>query len=103
MDNSLFAITKKHQKCIAEAIWQAQKSPCLHKHGCVISGGGRICGRGYNNYRTYSSDGLLNNCCTCHAEIAAIRSCARFGHIRGVEQRERGKKGRYDESYLVCC
>ena len=27
-----------------------------------------------NNYRNYSKDGMLSNCCSCHAEIAATRS-----------------------------
>lgn len=101
MSMSTFSITKRHRKCIDEAVWQAEQSPCLHKHGCVISGSGRIIGRGYNNYRTYSSDGLLGNCCTCHAEIAAIRECLRGGRVR-LTQRERGKKGHYAESYVVC-
>ena len=95
------AITKRHQKCISEAVWQAELSPCLHKHGCVISGSGRIFGRGYNNYRTHSSDGLLGNCCTCHAEIAAIRECLRGGRVK-LNQHERGKKGRYTKPDIVC-
>ena len=97
-----FSVTKRHRKCIDEAIWQAEQSHCAHKHGCVISGGGRIIGRGFNNYRTYSSDGMLGNCCTCHAEIAAIRECLRGGRFK-INQYERDKKGRYPESHAICC
>ena len=92
-ENTL-TVTKRHAKCIHVAIEEAFKSPCLHKHGCVIAGGGRIQGKGYNNYRNHSSDGFLDECVSCHAEIAAIRDALRFGRLK-VGHRERDKKGRY--------
>lgn len=102
MSTSPFEVTTRHRKCIEEAIWQAEKSPCVHKHGCVISGSGRIIGRGFNNYRTFSSDGMLENCCTCHAEIAAIRECLRGGRFK-LKRYERCKQGNYTKSHTICC
>jgi len=82
--SSSLAVTKKHARCIQESIHQANMSPCRSKHGCVIYGNGNIYGKGYNNYRNYSCDGILQECYTCHAEIAAIRNCIRSRHIKLV-------------------
>ena len=100
----MFNITTRHRKCIDEAIWQAEKSPCAHKHGCVISGSGKILGRGYNNYRTYSSDGMIGQCCTCHAEVAAIRQCLRGGRCfkKYYERCKQRKKEDFYESHTIC-
>ena len=73
-------ITKRHLKGIQEAINQAELSPCLQKHGAVISGNGKICGKGFNNYRTQFNDNRLNDCTSCHAEIAAIRNALKFNN-----------------------
>ena len=56
---------------------EAQKSPCLFKHGAVAVVNGRILARGHNTYRTHSSDGFIHDCCTCHAEIAVLRQIFR--------------------------
>jgi deoxycytidylate deaminase len=66
-------ISNKEDRFIQSAIEQAEMSPCLMRHGCVAVRNGRIVGRGYNNYRCRSKDGFINNCMTCHAEIAALR------------------------------
>tara|TARA_B100000902_G_scaffold246493_1_gene233290 strand:- start:50 stop:505 length:456 start_codon:yes stop_codon:yes gene_type:complete len=55
------------------AALQAKRSNCLMQHGCVAVKNGRIFGRGYNNYRTRSKDGFIQNCMTCHAEMSALR------------------------------
>lgn len=60
-----------------EALEEAQKSPCLMQHGAVAVSGGKIIGRGYNHYRSRTSDGIVENSCTCHAEMAAIREVLR--------------------------
>lgn len=101
-DTNSLTITKRHAKCIHAAIDQAFKSPCLHKHGCVIAGSGRIYGKGYNNYRNHSSDGFLDECVSCHAEIAAIRDALRFGRLK-VGYRERDKKGRRYKLHTLRC
>jgi len=66
-------ISNKEDRFIQSAAEQAAQSPCLMRHGCVAVLNGRIVGRGYNNYRSKSKDGFINNCMTCHAEIAALR------------------------------
>lgn len=68
-------LSKKHTRCIQEAINQSNKSPCAQRHGCVIAGGGKILGQGFNNYRTQFNDKINRNCTSCHAEIHAIKNC----------------------------
>lgn len=60
---------------ISLACEEAIKSPVLYKHGCIAVVSGKIIARGYNNYRTYSKDGLIKNTCTCHAEVDVLRKC----------------------------
>jgi len=55
------------------ALEEAEKSPCLFRHGAVAVVNGRILARGHNTYRTYSRDRFIRNCCTCHAEIDVLR------------------------------
>ena len=76
-------IGRRHGRCIKVAIDEARKSNILHKHGCVIASGGRILSRGHNTNRTASKDGLIRNCCSCHAEIDAIRNLMKSEGIRG--------------------
>ena len=52
---------------------EASKSNLQQRHGAVAVTNGKIRGRGYNSGRTQSSDGFINNTCSCHAEIAALR------------------------------
>ncbi len=56
---------------------EAQKSPCLMQHGAIAVSGGKIIGRGYNHYRNQTSDGVVANSCTCHAEMDAVRDVLR--------------------------
>lgn len=66
-------LSSSQSKRASEAYNEAVKSPCYHKHGCVISCSGRIIGRGFNTNRTQSADKIIDCCASCHAEIAAIR------------------------------
>tara|TARA_Y100000591_G_C21660340_1_gene607482 strand:+ start:531 stop:794 length:264 start_codon:yes stop_codon:yes gene_type:complete len=68
--------TSKQQVFINEAFNQALLSPCQMRHGCVAVANGKILGKGYNHYRTKSSDRVINGC-SCHAEMAAVRDCVR--------------------------
>jgi deoxycytidylate deaminase len=67
--------SKKKEKFIANASFEAMKSPMLFKLGCVAVYGGKQIASGYNNYRTYSKDkSILNKySCSMHAEIDCIR------------------------------
>jgi len=55
------------------AAQEAEKSNLGFRHGCIAVSGGKIIARGYNNARTFSKDGLINNTCSCHAEIDVLR------------------------------
>ena len=57
------------------AIIEAQKSELAYRLGCVAVASGKIVARGYNNYRTYSKDGMIDGVCSCHAEIDVLRKC----------------------------
>ena len=81
----MFISTNKSDKFCCAAVSHAAFSPMLQKHGCVAVVNGKIVGKGFNNYRNYSKDGLMRTCCSCHAEVAAIRdSTKRTNFRRGV-------------------
>jgi len=83
--SAMFISTNKSDKFCAAATSHASFSPMLQKHGCVAVVNGKIVGKGFNNYRNYSKDGLMRTCCSCHAEVAAIRdSTKRTNFRRGV-------------------
>ena len=69
----------KDLSLISEAINEAENSPVLMRHGCVASKNGKIIARGYNHYRTYSRDNLIQNTCTCHAECDVMRKLINNG------------------------
>lgn len=91
-------ISRRHLRCINVAIDEAFKSNILHKHGCVIASNGRILAKGYNTNRTSSKDGLISRCCSCHAEIAAIRNLAKSEGLRG-NYKQWVQHGRCKETY----
>ena len=66
-------ITNTDERYLCLAAHISRKSPVLMQHGCVAVVGGKVMATGYNNYRTNSNDGFINNTCTCHAEVDAIR------------------------------
>jgi deoxycytidylate deaminase len=65
----------KDERLASFAKIEAFRSKLPMKHGCIAVSGGKIIARGYNTYRTYSKDGLIHNCCSCHAEIDVLRKC----------------------------
>tara|TARA_B100001093_G_C26837027_1_gene1018806 strand:- start:1528 stop:1788 length:261 start_codon:yes stop_codon:yes gene_type:complete len=56
------------------AALESTKSDQQQRHGSVLVTNGKIRGRGCNSGRTQSCDGFINNTCSCHAEIAALRN-----------------------------
>lgn len=71
--------TNHDEKMICQAIEQAYLSPVLMRHGCVAVRNGKIIASGFNNYRTYSKDGVIRNSCTCHAEADVIHKLNNLG------------------------
>lgn len=69
------------ERFISVACNVAMQSQMLQRHGCVAVVNGKIVGSGCNDYRNYSKDGMLSNCCSCHAEIAATRSAVKNSKV----------------------
>ena len=67
-------ISQKDEHLASHAYFEAEKSPCLMKHGCIATVNGKIIGRGHNHYRTNSKDRIIGKMCSCHAEIDTIRN-----------------------------
>ena len=66
------------------AVREAEKSILPMKHGCIAVSSGKILARGHNHYRTFSKDGLIQNCCSCHAEIDVLRKCLKMNIKRKI-------------------
>ena len=88
--NAIRKISMKDRSFAAMAVNCAEKSTMLMRHGCVAVANGRVLSTGYNHERSHSSDGLLHNMCSCHAEIHAIKKlCSQHRHnsIKGQKER----------------
>jgi len=57
------------------AVLEAEKSDLRARLGCVAVVSGKVVARGYNNYRTFSKDGMIEKSCSCHAEMDVLRKC----------------------------
>lgn len=79
-------ISKRDEKFIAIASHYASKSTMNSRHGCIVVLNGAVIGNGFNHLRNYSNDKMLNNCYSCHAEIAAIRNAIKFTKIKHQEE-----------------
>ncbi len=75
-------MSNKSEQFCALATSHAKMSPMLQKHGCVAVVNGKVVGKGFNNYRNYSKDGFMRTCCSCHAEVAAIRDASKHMKLR---------------------
>jgi len=67
--------TNKHERMASLAFHEALKSEHPYfQHGCILSRGKKVIGRGHNNTRTQCKEGLIsNNSCSCHAEVDALK------------------------------
>ena len=79
IENRNYIVSLTDHKLISMAIDEAQKSPVLMRHGCVASRNGKIIARGFNHYRTFSRDSIINNTCTCHAECDVVHKLLNSG------------------------
>ena len=73
--------SKQDYKFLEAAALESYKSPCQMKHGCVAVVSVKIVARGHNHYRSYSKDGIIRNCCTCHAERSVIQKINKRIHV----------------------
>ena len=85
------ALSQKENRFISQACELARNSPCMQRHGAVAVLNGKVIGRGYNNKRTFSSDGFIHNCLTTHAEINALREAYYHFKMRGKYKNSSGK------------
>ena len=78
-------ITKKDKSHIERAIYESRRSTMMMKHGCVIASGSKIVATGFNNLRTRFRDSFIEESCSCHAEIDALRKIYhnRHNHSHG--------------------
>jgi tRNA(Arg) A34 adenosine deaminase TadA len=74
-DKESFVISNNDEQLISRAIEEARCSPCKMRHGCVASINGKYIAGGHNHYRIYSSNGVLDNPCSCHAEMDVLFKC----------------------------
>ena len=68
-------VSSRDAQWLAYAKREAYKSPCLHKHGCVITKSGKLLAKGYNHY--YTNTGF-----SCHAEIDTLSKFDPSNHKR---------------------
>ena len=74
--------THNDEKFVAIAVIEAEKSALPARLGCVAVVNGKIIARGFNHYRTFSKDGLIENTCSCHAEMDVLRKCLKQNKTR---------------------
>ena len=68
-------LSRKEMSHINTAAEEATNSLLMMRHGAIAVQNGKCIAKGCNNYRTYSSDNILDpaECCTCHAIRVVVR------------------------------
>lgn len=72
-------ISNKDANYISAAAQQAAESPMQMRHGAVAVCGGRVIARGFNHYRSHSSNNIISECVTCHAECDVLHKLCKLG------------------------
>lgn len=65
----------KREYYISQAIQEAYKSDCKHKHGAVCVKGGKVISRGHNQFKTlrvFTGNRNTRKLVTIHAEMDAL-------------------------------
>lgn len=70
---SQIMISQKDFGFINCALEACNKSTMLMRHGCVVVENNSIIGTGHNSYRTRFGDKFVQESCSCHAEMHALR------------------------------
>jgi deoxycytidylate deaminase len=74
----------RHERFLEMAQTIAEKSTMHYRHGCIAVLHGKVVSKGYNSQRNYSKDGIISKCCSCHAEIDALRNALKNVGHRGL-------------------
>ena len=77
-------LSRKEMNHINTAATEATCSELMMRHGAVAVQNGKCIAKGHNNYRTYSSDNILDpaECCTCHAECDVLHKLLKIRNLR---------------------
>ena len=77
-------LSRKEMTHINTAATEAASSELMFRHGAVAVQNGKCIAKGRNNYRTYSSDNILDpaECCTCHAECDVLHKLLKIRNLR---------------------
>ena len=71
-------ISNKDMKFINKAYEVCQYSTMLMRHGCVITCNNKYITSGYNSKRNKFNDNIIPECCSCHAEMDALRKALKM-------------------------
>lgn len=76
--------TNNDEKYVSLAVAEAEKSDLRAKLGCIAVVSGKVVAKGFNHYRTFSKDKLIEKTCSCHAEIDVLRKCLKKNKIKKI-------------------
>jgi deoxycytidylate deaminase len=97
-------LSTSDEKYAANAYEIAGKSDMAMQLGCIAVRSGKIIARGFNNYRTFSKDGMIHNSCSCHAEIDVLRKCKKQNIMDKINlyviRRSRSLRSKYADKYM---
>ena len=85
---SLYMASARDTRFVAMAAEEATRSPCGTRVGCICVLNGRPIAKGFNNYRTYSKDGIIGDSFTCHAECDVIHKVNNMFRTRDARRRK---------------
>jgi deoxycytidylate deaminase len=93
-------ISKKDIRFIMKAADIANNSKMLMRHGCVIVENNHIIATGYNNYRTRFGDRFVENSCSCHAEMHALRNALKIKAKKNSFKQHKQQQQRMTNSHV---
>ena len=80
------SISNKEDTYVALACEQANKSNALYKHGCIAILNGKIIARGFNHARTRCRYNIIDNPCSCHAEMDVLKKCLKILSLKQLKK-----------------
>lgn len=87
--DSPYDLTNKDYQHALIAAKAAEHSTMASKHGCVATcGNGKVLATATNCIRSCSKEGFLDDQCSCHAEIHALRKLY-YSHVQSSFQSHR--------------